>query len=76
MPRVEGRPGASLQPLDFDKLKEELIESHPFVTERDVMSAALYPQVTNDFVSLFYNYLSIHYRNQLKYFSPIFALQF
>lgn len=50
MPRVVGRPGESLAPLDFEKLKEELQESHPIVTERDVMSAALYPQVTNDFV--------------------------
>lgn len=53
MPRVEGRPGESLAPLDFEKLKEELQESHPIVTERDVMSAALYPQVTNDFVRIF-----------------------
>lgn len=51
MPRIEGRPGASLAPLDFDKLKKELQESHPDVSERDVMSAALYPQVTNDYLN-------------------------
>jgi len=50
MPRIEGRPGANLQPLDFDKLRTDLKESHPHVSERDVMSAALYPAVTNDFL--------------------------
>lgn len=51
MPRIEGRPGASLAPLDFDKLKKDLQESHPDVSDLDVMSAALYPQVTNDFLN-------------------------
>ncbi|KQS70326.1 pyruvate carboxylase, mitochondrial isoform X2 [Drosophila erecta] len=51
MPRIEGRPGAELQDLDFDKLKTELQESHSGITNRDVMSAALYPQVTNDFLN-------------------------
>ncbi|KRJ98535.1 pyruvate carboxylase, mitochondrial isoform X2 [Drosophila yakuba] len=51
MPRIEGRPGAELKDLDFDKLKKELQESHSCVTNRDVMSAALYPQVTNDFLN-------------------------
>lgn len=51
MPRIEGRPGENLESLDFGKLKAELQESHPNVSERDVMSAALYPQVTNDFLN-------------------------
>ncbi|XP_030081215.1 pyruvate carboxylase, mitochondrial-like isoform X1 [Drosophila hydei] len=55
MPRIEGRPGAEMAPLDFDKLKSELSESHVNVTDRDVVSAALYPQVTNEF---------LHYREQ------------
>ncbi|KAH8285500.1 hypothetical protein KR054_010079 [Drosophila jambulina] len=50
MPRIEGRPGAELAPLDFGKLKQDLKESHPCITDRDVMSAALYPQVTNDYL--------------------------
>lgn len=50
MPRIEGRPGASLKPLDFNKLEKDLKESHPHVTELDVMSAALYPQVTDDYL--------------------------
>lgn len=51
MPRVEGRPGESLPSLDFTKLKAEILESHPHANERDVMSAALYPQVTDDFMT-------------------------
>uniref|UniRef100_A0A1B0DCN1 Uncharacterized protein n=1 Tax=Phlebotomus papatasi TaxID=29031 RepID=A0A1B0DCN1_PHLPP len=51
MPRVEGRPGTSLPELNFAQLKSELKESHGQVTDRDVMSAALYPLVTNDFLT-------------------------
>ena len=47
---VEGRPGQSMPPLDLDGLREELTERHgSHITERDVMSAALYPQVFEDF---------------------------
>ncbi|XP_050344188.1 pyruvate carboxylase, mitochondrial isoform X4 [Nymphalis io] len=49
MPRIEGRPGQELSPLDFSKLKKEIQETYPEVTDQDVMSAAMYPQVANDF---------------------------
>ncbi|XP_045451992.1 pyruvate carboxylase, mitochondrial [Melitaea cinxia] len=49
MPRIEGRPGQELQPLDFKKLKQDLQETYPEVSDQDVMSAAMYPQVANDF---------------------------
>lgn len=51
MPRVQGRPGASLPPLDFKKLGEEIKERHPTASEYDVMSSALYPQVTEDYLN-------------------------
>lgn len=51
MPRINGRPGETLPHLDFDALKKEVLESHPHANDRDVMSAALYPQVTNDFLT-------------------------
>ncbi|XP_054262106.1 pyruvate carboxylase, mitochondrial isoform X1 [Macrosteles quadrilineatus] len=51
MPRVTGRPGASLPPLDFNKLKTDLQERHPNISDKDVMSAALYPQVTEDYLN-------------------------
>lgn len=51
MPRVTGRPGESLPPLDFNKIKNELKERHPHISDRDVMSAALYPTVTEDYLN-------------------------
>ncbi|XP_030561524.1 pyruvate carboxylase, mitochondrial-like [Drosophila novamexicana] len=50
MPRVEGRPGAEMEAFDFDKLHDEMRKSHGDVSDRDVMSAALYPEVTNEFL--------------------------
>jgi pyruvate carboxylase len=41
----------SLAPLNFDKLKEDLKERHPRITDKDVLSAALYPSVTEDFLN-------------------------
>ncbi|CAK1542975.1 unnamed protein product [Leptosia nina] len=49
MPRIEGRPGQELPPLDFDKLKKDIQETYPEVNDQDVMSAAMYPQVANDY---------------------------
>lgn len=51
MPRLEGRPGASLPDFNFKKLEEDLNESHPNISEYDVMSAALYPQVTDEYLT-------------------------
>lgn len=56
MPRIEGRPGASLPPLDFKKLQAELQEIFPYATEKDVMSAALYPQVTKEYLAFIDTY--------------------
>lgn len=43
---MEGRPGASLPPLDLQMLEKELIERHgEEVTPEDVLSAAIYPDV-------------------------------
>jgi len=48
-PRVSGRPGASMPDFDFAGLEADLKESYEGITETDVMSAALYPQVARDF---------------------------
>lgn len=46
LPRVEGRPGASLPPLDLQALEKELTERHgEELTPEDVLSAAIYPDV-------------------------------
>ncbi|KAK3093492.1 hypothetical protein FSP39_016408 [Pinctada imbricata] len=49
--RIEGRAGESLPPIDFEGLKESLEERHGnIIREVDVMSSALYPKVTDDFL--------------------------
>ena len=50
LPRIEGRPGASLPPLDLQALEKELMERHgEEVTPEDVLSAAMYPDVFSNF---------------------------
>lgn len=50
-PSIMGRPGASLPPVDFGAIKANLEELHQIqVREVDVMSAAMYPKVTNEFL--------------------------
>lgn len=51
MPRIKGRPGASMAPFDFAQAKKDLVERFPDVSDKDVMSAALYPQVTEDYLT-------------------------
>lgn len=49
--KIHGRPGASMQPMDFDRLRDELFEKHGRhnITETDVLSAALYPKVFDEY---------------------------
>ena len=50
-PKVEGRPGSALEPLDLKALKEDLIQKHGDpMSDKDVISSALYPKVFDDFV--------------------------
>lgn len=51
MPRIVGRPGCTLPPLDFDKVKSDLQEKYLKVSDYDVMSSALYPTVTDEFLT-------------------------
>jgi len=58
-PVLEGRPGASLPPLDLDKLKEKLIDKHGdnvAIKDTDVMSAALYPKVFDEYAEFIGKY--------------------
>ncbi|XP_066963593.1 pyruvate carboxylase, mitochondrial [Macrobrachium rosenbergii] len=51
LPTVEGRPGASMAPMDFDSVKKTLVEEHgPRVSEYDVASYSMYPKVTEDYL--------------------------
>jgi len=50
LPRIEGRPGASLPDLDFKALEAGLRVAHgDDITPEDVMSAAMYPKVFQEF---------------------------
>lgn len=51
MPRIEGRPGCTLAPLDFNKVKADLQEKYQNVNDYDVMSSALYPTVTDEYLT-------------------------
>ncbi|KAG0427603.1 hypothetical protein HPB47_025355, partial [Ixodes persulcatus] len=50
--RIEGRPGQTLPPLDLDALKAKLTEQYgPRLKDVDVMSAAMYPKVCDEFLT-------------------------
>lgn len=49
--KIEGRPGAGMKPLDFDLQREKLVEKHGnTVRDVDVISSALYPKVTDEYL--------------------------
>ena len=51
LPTVEGRPGQKMAPFDFDAAKKELSDRHGgAITDFDVSSYSMYPQVTEDFL--------------------------
>ena len=47
-----GRPGADMKPVSLTRLQRELQEKYQGmdITYRDVLSAALYPQVFNEYM--------------------------
>lgn len=53
LPTVDGRPGASLEPFDFDALEVQLKEkwTNAQIRDVDVLSAALYPQVFDEYMT-------------------------
>lgn len=59
-PRMDGRPGATLPPRDFDHLAQELRDKHgPAIRDQDVMSAALYPKVFDEYRSFREQYADV-----------------
>ncbi|XP_055345937.1 pyruvate carboxylase, mitochondrial-like [Paramacrobiotus metropolitanus] len=51
LPKVKGRPGESMKPLDFGKMYKDLSEKFgsQIDEETDVMSAAMYPKVAEEY---------------------------
>lgn len=52
LPRIEGRPGESLPPLDLGEIRAKLEKEFDAqgISDYDVMSSALYPEVTHDYL--------------------------
>ncbi|KAF5836615.1 carbamoyl-phosphate synthase L chain, ATP binding domain-containing protein [Dunaliella salina] len=50
-PSISGRPGASLPPLNLEALEYQLREKYGAITKQDVLSAAMYPKVFDEFKS-------------------------
>jgi pyruvate carboxylase len=48
--RIDGRPGATMTPLDFKKIKADLRSTFgKHITDADVISSVMYPKVTRAF---------------------------
>ena len=55
-PRIDGRPGATMAPLDFKKIKAELRSKFgKHITDADVTSYVMYPKVCHLSVYKFAN---------------------
>ena len=68
----EGRPGATLPPLDFDELRRDLREKHgPHIREVDVISAALYPKVWEEYRSFRDRYADVSVLPTRAFLAPM-----
>jgi pyruvate carboxylase len=48
--RIDGRVGEQLAPLDFEKIKQDLISKYGEVRDCDVMSYVMFPKVLEEFI--------------------------
>ena len=56
-PTVQGRPGASLEPLDFNAIHEHLTRTYgSWISIKDVMSYAMYPAVFEEYATHYNTY--------------------
>ena len=69
---IEGRPGASLPPVDFDALRRTLRDAHgPHIREVDLLSAALYPKVFDEFMAFRELHSDVSVLPTRPFFGPI-----
>ncbi|KAI9818120.1 MAG: pyruvate carboxylase [Pycnora praestabilis] len=47
--KLDKRPGLTLEPMDFEKIRKELTEKYGTVSECDIASYAMYPKVFEDY---------------------------
>lgn len=56
-PRIDGRPGATMTPLDFKKIKAELrAKFGKHITDTDVTSYVMYPKVFEEYQNFLEKY--------------------
>lgn len=56
-PRIDGRPGATMEPLNFKKIKAELRSKFgKHITDADVSSYVMYPKVFEEYQGFIENY--------------------
>lgn len=56
-PKIDGRPGASLEPIDFKKVKAELRSKFgKHITDTDVTSYVMYPKVFEEYQAFLEKY--------------------
>jgi len=70
---VQGRPGASLPPMDFEKVREHLKKKFPWATIRDtdVLSYAMYPKVYEEFKQFRRDYSDVSVLPTRYFFAPM-----
>ncbi|KAF5302386.1 hypothetical protein FQA39_LY10425 [Lamprigera yunnana] len=56
---INGRPGESMEPFDFQKLKKELLEEFSFVTDKDILSAVFFPKHLKSYLQFLKTYGSV-----------------
>jgi len=72
LPCIEGRPGATLPPLDLDALGNELREIHQHeIAPTDVLSAALYPKVFEEYMAFRTRYSDVSLLPTRAFLAPL-----
>ncbi|TPV96487.1 MAG: pyruvate carboxylase, partial [Myxococcales bacterium FL481] len=70
-PKLDGRPGASLPDLDFAELRRQLADKWGNVSEQDVTSAALYPQVFDEYMAFRAKYSDVSVLPTRSFLAPM-----
>jgi pyruvate carboxylase len=73
---IVGRPGATMPPLDFDALRRTLRDTHgPHIREVDLLSAALYPKVFDEFMAFRDAHSDVSVLPTRQFFGPVEPLE-
>lgn len=69
---VHGRPGAGLPSLDLKQLRRDLVAKHgPWVSDCDVLSAAMYPQVFDEYAAFYNHYGDVSVLDTAMFLQPL-----